>query len=137
MSVRLDHYYAHLGPVRELRDDERAIIEKLVKHTEQASKVLGDLARLPVQDMPDGGMGSIKFRTRRSKKAVYGREIAEGSFQDADGVAVSVTLSLDDNGELFELDVFKADGSPLTSYPDPENFEIIERQGKLGFPPKR
>ena len=136
MSARLDHYYEHLGPARELRDDERAIIEKLVKNTEHESKVLGDLTRWPVQDMPDGGMGSIKFRTRRSKKAVYGKEIAEGSFQDADGMPVSVTLNLDDAGELFELDVFKADGSPLIRYPELKDFKIIERHGKLGFPPR-
>ncbi len=135
MSVRLDHYYDHLGPARELRGDERAIIEKLVKNTEHESKVLADLTRFPVQDMPDGGMGSIKFRTRRSTEAVYGREIAEGSFRDADGVPVSVTLNLDDGGELFELDVFKADGSPLIRYPELCELKIIERYVKRGFPP--
>ena len=135
MSARLGHYYDHLGPARELRDDERAIIEKLVKNTPHERKVLEDLARLSVQDMPDGGMGSVKFRTKRSKKAVYGEQIAEGSFQDADGMPVSVTLALDDTGELFELDVFKADGSPLIRYPAPDDFKIIERHGQLGFPP--
>ena len=135
MPVQLSHYYDHLGPARELRDDERAIIEKLVKNTEHKSKVLADLMLWPVQDMPDGGMRSIKFQTPRSKEAVYGKEIAEGSFQDADGVPVSVTLSLDNEGELFELDVFKADGSPLARFPEPREFKIIERHGKLGFPP--
>ena len=134
MSARLAHYYDQLGPPRDLRDDERALIEKLVEDTPYEDKVIGDLARLSVQDMPDGGMGSIKFRTRRSKKAVYGEQIAEGSFEDADGTPVSVTLSLDDAGELFEFDVFKADGSPLVRYPDTRNLKIIERDGKLGFP---
>jgi hypothetical protein len=133
MSARLAQYYDQLGAPRELRDDERAIIEKLVEDTPYEDKVIGDLARLSVQDMPDGGMGSIKFRTRRSKKAIYGQEIAEGSFQDSDGVPVSVTLSLDDGGELFELDVFKGDGSPLVRYPDTQDLKIIERNGKLGF----
>jgi hypothetical protein len=135
MSARLAQYYDHLGAPRDLRDDERAIIEKLVENTPYEDKVLGDLARLPVQDMPDGGMGSLKFRTRRSKKAVYGKQIAEGSFEDADGMPVSVSLSLDDGGELFEFDVFKADGSPLKRYPDTGQLKIIERHGKLGFPP--
>lgn len=135
MSVQLYHYYDHLGPARALRDDERGVIEKLVKNTEQESKVLADLALWPVQDMPDGGMGSIKFQTPRSKEALHGKQIAEGSFEDADGVPVSVTLSLDDEGELFELDVFKADGSPLVRYPELRKFKVIERHGKLGFPP--
>lgn len=135
MSARLAHYYDQLGPQRELRNDERAIIEKLVEHTRHEDKVLGDLARLPVQDMPDGGMGSLKFHTRRAKQAVYGEEIAEGSFEDADGMPVSVTLSLDDAGELFEFDVFKADGSPLIRYPDARSLKIIERHGKVGLPP--
>lgn len=135
MSARLAQYYDHLGPPRELRDDERAIIEKLVENTPYEDTVVAELARLPVQDMPDGGMGSLKFRTRRLGKAVYGKEIAEGAFQDADGMPVSVTLSLDDGGELFEFDVFKADGSPLKRYPDAGELKIIARRGNLGYPP--
>jgi hypothetical protein len=46
---------------------------------------------------------------------------------------VSVTLSLDKKGQLFELDVFKADGSPLISYPELDDFEIVKRHGKLGW----
>jgi|SRR6185312_8469871 len=131
MSARSDLYYDHLGPARELRDDERAIIEKLLENTPCESKVLDDLARSAVRDMPDGGMGSIKFGDGHS----YGEQIAEGSFVDADGTPVSVTLSIDAGGELFELDVFKADGSPLIRYPDVRGLKIIERHGKLGFPP--
>jgi hypothetical protein len=136
MSDQSGRYYDRLGRPRELRADEHAIIVALIKGGPYEHKVLGELSGLAVQDMPDGGMGSIKFCTETAKEPVFGKEIAEGAFQDEDGVPVSVTLNLDDAGNLFELDVFKANGAPLISYPDPKDFEIIERHGKLGFPPR-
>jgi hypothetical protein len=132
MSDQLDHYYSGLGPLRSLSDAEHSLIAKLVKNTAHEHKVLEQLCNALVQDMPDGGMGSIKFQ---AEKTAYGKQIAEGAFRDADGVLVSVTLMLDHAGHLFELDVFKADGSPLVRYPDLDDFEIVERHGKLGFPP--
>jgi hypothetical protein len=81
-------------------------------------------------------MGSLKFYNGLQRSALaYGRQVAEAAFQDTDGIPVSLTLSVDKGGELFELDVFKADGSPLIHYPDPAELRIIERHGKLGAPP--
>ena len=54
-------------------------------------------------------------------------QIAEAAFQDANGVPVSITLSVDTIGDLFEMDVFKADFSPLIRYPDLADLAIIER----------
>jgi hypothetical protein len=119
-------YYDRLGPARPLRAEERALLTWMVRNTPYQDEVTGVLTGILVQDMPDGGMGSIKFRTT-TRKPSYGKEIAAGAFRDRDGVPVSVTLSLDKKGQLFELDVFKADGSPLISYPELDDFEIIER----------
>src|ERR1700733_1615687 len=113
MSDQSGRYYDRLGPPRELRAEERAVIVELVRNGPYEHKVLSALANLAVQDMPDGGMGSIKFCTGTAKEPVFGKEIAEGAFRDKDGTPVSVTLTLDDAGNLFELDIFKADGSPL------------------------
>jgi hypothetical protein len=33
--------------------------------------------------------------------------------------------------------VWKVDFSPLIGYPDPEDLEIVERHGQLGFPPQK
>lgn len=64
---------------------------------------------------------------------MFGKEIGEGSFRDSDGVLASVTLNADQFGELVELDLWKVDFSPLNRYPDPDDFEIVERHGKLGW----
>ncbi len=136
MSDQLGPYYSRLGPPRALRDVEHSLIAKLVRNTPHEREVLNELCDALVRDMPDGGMGSIKFQGKTPKPRLGGQN-AEGAFCDADGMPVSVALLIDDAGHLFELDVFKADGSPLVSYPDPDDFEIVERQGKLGFPPER
>jgi hypothetical protein len=126
-----------LGPPRLLREQEAALIRKLLSGTAFSGK-LSQLSEILVREMSDGGMGSIQFYqpSSISDKRRFGKQIAEGAFRDVDGVPVSVTLNLDERGELFELDVFKGDFTPVVSYPDLENFEIIERHGKLGFAPQ-
>lgn len=126
------------GPPRRLRDGETAVIRKLLSASPDGGRFLPRLSHALVREMPDGGMGSLQFcAAAEEQDRVYGGYIAEGAFKDADGVPVSVTLNLDQNGELFELDVFKADFSPLIRYPDIDEFEIVERHGQLGFPPEK
>jgi hypothetical protein len=127
-----------LGPLRELHDDELGIIKKMLASALAEAKLDRQLSEMKVQDMPDGGMGSIKFYSGRPRSELeYGKEIAEAAFRDADGMPVSLSLSVDKAGDLFELDVFKADGSPLVRYPALGHVEIIERHGQLGFPPTK
>ena len=67
--------------------------------------------------MKDGGMGSLKFhpsRTGRTMSAVA----AEYRFCDSDGIPVSVELLLDQNGEMFELDVWKVDFTETVALKD-------------------
>jgi hypothetical protein len=127
------------GPLRPLREEELALIRKLLSRTALADKALAQLSTDLVRDMPDGGMGSIQFHKASTPPNTrkFGKQVAEGAFKDSDGVPVSVTLNLDEQGELYELDLFKGDFSPLISYPDIEDFEIIERHGALGFPPRQ
>jgi|SRR4051794_19430321 len=120
-----------LGPLRDLRDDELAVIHKMILRSGLQEEFEEQLARMKVQDMPDGGMGSITFYNGRPRSLLeYGGEIAEAAFRDADDMPVSVTLNVDKDGELFELDVFKADGSPLIRYPDLDDLAIIERDAQ-------
>jgi hypothetical protein len=124
-----------LGPPRPLRKKELALVEKLLTGACCETKARAQLREARVQDMPDGGMGSIRFVQGPPEERVFSREIAEGLFHDADGVPVSVALNIDQFDDLFELDLWKVDFSPLTRYPDADEVEIIERYGKLGFPP--
>jgi hypothetical protein len=126
-----------LGPVRPLSAKEKGLIEKLLCGTGSAARARRQLANALVQDMADGGMGSIRFCAPSPEERSFGKEIAEASFRDADGVLVSVTLNVDQSGDLFELDVWKVDFSPLSRFPDAKDVEIIERHGQLGFPPAK
>src|SRR5260370_40934537 len=97
-----------LGPLRPLREKELALLRKLLSRTAFADKAIPQLSKALVRDMSDGGMGSIQFHqaSSPSNKRRFGEQIAEGAFRDSDGVPVSVTLNLDERGELFELDLF-------------------------------
>jgi hypothetical protein len=64
-----------------------------------------------VEEMNDGGMGSLRFVGSADRR--LGECVGEAEFDDADGVVVSVALNVDQRGELFELDVWKVDFSPL------------------------
>jgi len=120
-----------LGPLRDLHKDELAVIRKMISRSGFEEEFEEQLARMKVQNMPDGGMGSLKFYNGRERSLLeYGGKIAEAAFRDADGVPVSVTLNVDQAGELFELDIFKADGSPLIHYPDLADLAIIERDAQ-------
>ena len=47
----------------------------------------------------------------------HGKTLAEAQYNDVDGVLVSIALNIDKNGNLFEMDFWKVDFSPLRSYP--------------------
>lgn len=135
MSGQFGDYYSRLGPPRPLTSAEHAIVAKMIRRAPQAGNHVAQLRNAQVRDMPDGGMGSIQFRSRSSPEGRVGhRQIAEAAFTDTDGTPVSVTLDIDDRGELYELDFFKADGSPLIGYPDVADLEIIERHGQVELP---
>ena len=117
--------------LRDLRDDELAAIRKMISYSDLREVFEEQLARMKVQTMPDGGMGSIQFYNGRPRSLLeYGGGVVEAAFRDADDIPVSVTRNVDKNGELFELDVFKADGSAVIRYPDPKDLAIIERDAR-------
>jgi uncharacterized protein DUF6984 len=117
-----------LGPIRKLSKDELRVLKKILTQTGVATEFEDQLAAMKVQTMADGGMGSIRFYNGRDRSPLdYGEQIAEAAFQDSDGMPVSITLSIDTIGDLFEMDVFKADFSPLIRYPDLADLAIIKR----------
>ena len=64
------------------------------------------------------GMGSLLLipEGQRSTKRLFGKEISEVQFHDADGMLVSVSLNIDRNGFLFELDVWRVDFGRVISF---------------------
>ena len=54
----------------------------------------------------------------------FGKKIAEAELNDEDGTLVGAVVSVDENGELHELDIWKVDFSPLKRYPRPEQLRL-------------
>ncbi len=103
---------------RHLTKKESTIICALIDAGEKKWAYLKQsLAHTLVTVMSDGDMGSLRFETMESQERHLKTVISEAEFTDNDGVLVSITLNLDQNGQLFELDVWKVDFKPLISFP--------------------
>jgi hypothetical protein len=76
--------------------------------------------KLLVQPMNDGGMGSLKLFPNEefSVERKFGSQVSDHTFRDKDGVDVIVSLYIDTTGNLFELDLWKTDFSPLIQIPE-------------------
>ena len=96
-----------------ISEEQKPLIEHLLK----LSKLKIDISTLKVQAMKDGGMGSKRFSTAASD-SVFDCNISEVTFKDLDGVEVLATLKIDQYGNPFELDMFKADFSKLEKWPN-------------------
>ncbi|TXI13131.1 MAG: hypothetical protein E6Q66_10545 [Pedobacter sp.] len=74
---------------------------------------------LLVQPMEDGAMGSLVLipKDQIGKHRSFGKQVSEFQFVDEDGVDVILSLNIDDQGNLFELDVWKTDFSKLIKWP--------------------
>jgi len=112
------------GSARCLNGGETDLITQMVRGTVLEARVLHALAQAMVEDMADGGMGSVRFCSARRGERRFRQQIAEASFVDEDGIAVSATLNLDQNGDLFELDLWKVDNSALHRYPARESINV-------------
>ena len=75
-----------------------------------------------VDDMLDGGMGSLWFSSDEPRR--LGAVVAEADYVDMDGVPLSIVINVDQNGQLFELDIWKVNFLPLECYPSPEEIGI-------------
>ena len=105
--------------MRKLRDDERDLILLLLKDSQILKINLEEIPNKIVQELNDGGMGSLKFVYNDKKTRRFLKELASVSIMDIDNVPVSFALNIDNFEDLFELDVFKADFSQLKQFPIP------------------
>jgi hypothetical protein len=105
----------NLGPERQLRDAEAEMLARLIARAGEAGKLCRAVTDLKVREMPDGGMGSLYFvsHAKAPEQRRSGRRTAELQL-DYGGVPVLVSLNVDQDGDLFEMDVWKADLTPVT-----------------------
>ena len=71
---------------------------------------------LLVSEMQDGGMGSLLLYPSgivEDEHRTFGIQISECVFKDTDNVNIIASLNLDENGNLYELDIWKTDYSPV------------------------
>lgn len=101
---------------RNLKESEALFIRGMLKSEEDRNRYVPFLSNCLVKEMMDGGMGGLEFLSSRPDR-ILGRELAAIEFQDEDGVTVIATINLDQYGDLFELDIWKTDFSPLKNLP--------------------
>lgn len=106
-------------PPRYLREEERDLIRALLSGVSSRAALEDTLPASRVIDMKDGGMGSIRFV--QPERRSFGQTLVEAQYADSDGVLVSIAVNLDKNGDLFEVDFWKVDFSPLRRYPKPSD----------------
>lgn len=109
--------------MRPLRQEESDILHALLQFVPADAQppVERDLR---VVDLPDGGMGSIRFTDGQTAKRKMGRELVTASSFDEDGIPVIISINLDEAGRLFEIDIWKVNFSPLIRYPKPEELKL-------------
>ena len=105
-----------------MTDKEKALLRHLL--TGNRAGLTHNLDSAKVFDMNDGGMGSIRFQTSHDETRRFGAEIARADYHDVDNVLVSITINVDERGELFEIDCWKVDYSKLIKYPEPDQLRI-------------
>jgi hypothetical protein len=112
---------------RSLSDQERSLIVALLTSKSEPRDLIESLDGLSVTEMNDGGMGSLLLAPRGKQTAPrsFGKELVVAAANDYDGVPLSIALNLDNHGNLYELDVWKVDFSPLQKLPDPREIKII------------
>jgi hypothetical protein len=113
-----------LGAPRQLTPKEKAFLNALMRLDPAGVEKIGQLDSCVVQDMDDGGMGSLHFQAVKRTDRRLGRALIKAEFLDLDGVPVSIVINLDDRGDLFELDVWKVDFSKLIAFPRPQDMKI-------------
>jgi len=94
---------------REIRQEEIDIVSFLLQLRKDMTPI--DAISDFVFDLDDGGMGSIKFLY--NKEQLFGRELIRAEYFDMDGTEVIISLNIDSEDRLMELEFWKVDFSRL------------------------
>jgi len=98
--------------------DEERLLEFLI-HKASVGITSNWKTSLLVQPMKDDGMGSLYLFPDgiEAKNRLFGECVSECQFRDEDDIDVIASLNVDQNGKLYELDIWKTDFSPLIRIP--------------------
>ena len=95
---------------------ELGLLIYMLRGKAQVERILALLPTAEVEELPDGGMGSLRFVSSKPNRRL-GKVVAELWYKDMDEVPVLASLYLDTEGDLYELDSWKADSTPLKRIP--------------------
>ncbi len=122
--------------MRYIREEEREVILKMLGMVPVDVRPTFKL-QATVEDMDDGGMGSIRFPDESCLSRKMGRELVTCEYIDEDQIPVLMSINLDEAGQLFELDIWKVSYKPLIRYPRPEEIHIAPPPVTTGAKPSR
>lgn len=117
-----------IGGPRALRKAEKTLLAAMLDASEDTRPLAASLDGCRVQDMNDGGMGCV--RIVGSQDRCFGSISSEASFLDEDGTPVLVAVILDQHAKLYELDVWKVDGTRLQRIPPIAQVDIGHEGGR-------
>ena len=114
---------------RQISSEETDLIASLLKNISKNNEY-----QIPnyVLEMDDGGMGSIRLNAGKHHK-----DLIQVGYIDLDGQTVIITLTESENKELFELEFWKVDFTPLKKFPSPAevfSFQEEVRKAYLELP---
>jgi hypothetical protein len=102
--------------LRPIKPEEKALIEHLLQHIPNGKRYA----------IPDEVENMGEYGVLLSKKGEHSLDLIEAEYIDEDRRSVLITLTANQHGELFELDIWKTDFNPLRRYPTPDKIEISE-----------
>jgi len=105
---------------RKISDKEKMLLRTLINLNLSEKINTFSYDDLLVESLSDGGMGSLRLFPCGSdqSKREFGMQLSEVQFFDKDGVRVSASLNIDQDGDIYELDIWKTDFSNLIEIPD-------------------
>jgi hypothetical protein len=107
---------------RLIRENEKTLVAFLLKKLELK------LEEYPIGEnvieYEDGKMGSITFGNGDS--AAYAGDLIQAHYTDTDNIPVVITLTIDNENKLLDLDFWKDDFSKLLRYPETGDLKFSE-----------
>lgn len=72
--------------IRTLKPEEIKLITWMIKDKPEGTSIIEKLPDILVQEMDDGGMGSLRVLKEGEENRLYGGDLAQGDFLDSDGI---------------------------------------------------
>lgn len=118
---------------RRLRPHESAIMERLLQDPFPGRDELrAQIARSRVKSIDEyqDQYGSIEFEVKTGRKAKVSQRVpVDGRANDVDGVPIEFLLHVV-NGTVTELEIYKADGSPILRQPPASELDVSTHPGR-------